>query len=467
MKAARLFAAAILAAGIVFLVCRYALLPMDTDFGWVQKLGIALAMVGGLGVKSLEGDVKTSILAASGLVGAALAVAAVFLFIRPVLSADVELVRVEIQGIGFDAPVGQPKTGGTSAIGSWQQNKIGGRKGMVQLNWESGRTELSPEAYGKILAAGGTPLGTPLSEPTTVNSHSGKLLTLRVKSTALYSSAWHCDEHDRDYTLGTLVNESLQDGLSFHRKIAESVTCHVGDKAELVFNLPLIELPAGFGRVEDSDPPTFGSLNGSEIAIQASQTAMTEAIVKRPVFITTMFETSGEFESVNLDGPSIKRKARDGRERVLTRVSFTESGTPNHATVTAFECDGDDHMLIAVYPSTEFRDPIEESLLSATCANGAPPQQHPSAEKVLTDACDGGDFRGCYQLGSLAESSVPPEMGLAKAWYERGCGLDGAAACNDLGVMLANDGQNDEALKLYEKACSLGEQLGCNNAKSE
>ena len=66
-------------------------------------------------------------------------------------------------------------------------------------------------------------------------------------------------------------------------------------------------------------------------------------------------------------------------------------------------------------------------------------------------------------MGAFSRSAEPPLLDKAKEFYERGCNLDHALACNDLGFLVsASDA--DLASSLYKKACKLGEPLGCENA---
>ncbi|MBT8494572.1 MAG: hypothetical protein KJO07_16060, partial [Deltaproteobacteria bacterium] len=60
------------AAGVVLLICRWALLPMTKEHSWVQYLGIGLAIGGSVVFRSLEGRLPRGAVAAAAVLGAAL-----------------------------------------------------------------------------------------------------------------------------------------------------------------------------------------------------------------------------------------------------------------------------------------------------------------------------------------------------------------------------------------------------------
>jgi TPR repeat protein len=123
----------------------------------------------------------------------------------------------------------------------------------------------------------------------------------------------------------------------------------------------------------------------------------------------------------------------------------------------------------------------------------------PADQKIpwFKKACDGGEMEGCVQMGvSLAglgkfndaidlynkacnrgysegcffagwtyfnKLNKPAD---AKKYYLLACNLSQSRACNALGSMESNKGNQAEAAKFYTKACDGGNTTGCNNLAS-
>ena len=84
-------------------------------------------------------------------------------------------------------------------------------------------------------------------------------------------------------------------------------------------------------------------------------------------------------------------------------------------------------------------------------------------------ACDGGDARGCTNLGFMYEKGqgVTQDDAQALSLYRQGCDGGHAGGCTNLGFMY-DEGQGvtqDEAqaLSLYRQGCDGGEARGCTN----
>jgi rhomboid protease GluP len=96
----------------------------------------------------------------------------------------------------------------------------------------------------------------------------------------------------------------------------------------------------------------------------------------------------------------------------------------------------------------------------------------PRAASYYERGCTGGDPYGCFDLGLLLEHGrgVPRDRTRAIALYQRACERDLADACFNAGLLLDNGGvlrSDDEAARAgtsLERACTLGQRLGCVEA---
>lgn len=90
------------------------------------------------------------------------------------------------------------------------------------------------------------------------------------------------------------------------------------------------------------------------------------------------------------------------------------------------------------------------------------------ALELDTAACNGGIENSCFYAGFAYE--VGKDFAKARQFYKKGCELNNAESCFNLGTMYHNGEvvrQNwYEARELYGKACDLGLQEGCKNYKS-
>jgi TPR repeat protein len=86
-------------------------------------------------------------------------------------------------------------------------------------------------------------------------------------------------------------------------------------------------------------------------------------------------------------------------------------------------------------------------------------------------ACGNHERRGCGQLASLFRRDRPmveAVLRAAMAWHEENCNRGTARSCHRLGLLYRSElgmGPRDGARAdaLFERACSLGEPLGCYN----
>ena len=84
-------------------------------------------------------------------------------------------------------------------------------------------------------------------------------------------------------------------------------------------------------------------------------------------------------------------------------------------------------------------------------------------------ACDQSYAMGCYNLGLMYGNGrgVPKDLKRAADLYGRACDGGHAAACNNLGIQYAN-GQgvprdDQKAAELYKRSCDAGDAAGCKN----
>ncbi|MGA3370956.1 MAG: serine/threonine-protein kinase [Terracidiphilus sp.] len=95
-------------------------------------------------------------------------------------------------------------------------------------------------------------------------------------------------------------------------------------------------------------------------------------------------------------------------------------------------------------------------------------------EHLLQQSCDGGDSLGCYMLGMYYQDGLYVERDYAKAetFYTKAYYGNGSNSKDALGELynLANaylgQGDTDQALRIFKKACDWGEEFSCRNLGS-
>ena len=84
-------------------------------------------------------------------------------------------------------------------------------------------------------------------------------------------------------------------------------------------------------------------------------------------------------------------------------------------------------------------------------------------------ACDGGNMRGCSNLGSryAIGNGVEKDLGKAAELFKKACDGGEMLGCSRLGIMYAiGNGVEedlDKAVQLFKKACDGGETNGCRS----
>ena len=103
------------------------------------------------------------------------------------------------------------------------------------------------------------------------------------------------------------------------------------------------------------------------------------------------------------------------------------------------------------------------------------PQGHPykiSLQRqfsILQSTCDGGNLRGCNNLGLMYKNGEGVVMDKEKAveLYKKACDGGNLKGCNNLGWMYENGegvvADKEKAVVLYKKACDGGNMYGCSN----
>jgi TPR repeat protein len=93
----------------------------------------------------------------------------------------------------------------------------------------------------------------------------------------------------------------------------------------------------------------------------------------------------------------------------------------------------------------------------------------PARAVVHQKACDGGDARGCFNLGFVYANGegVTKDLARAAELYQKACEGGDANGCNNLGVQYAKgEGVGKDlvrATELQQKACEGGDARGCFN----
>jgi TPR repeat protein len=109
-------------------------------------------------------------------------------------------------------------------------------------------------------------------------------------------------------------------------------------------------------------------------------------------------------------------------------------------------------------------------LVDANHASEIPTASEMRARFDLKQACLSGEANPCYELGLsyyFGRDSYPSDRALAVKIYERACDLGESRACNNLGdALFYGEGTPrsvEHAAVLFGRACHLGEALGCAN----
>jgi TPR repeat protein len=93
----------------------------------------------------------------------------------------------------------------------------------------------------------------------------------------------------------------------------------------------------------------------------------------------------------------------------------------------------------------------------------------PQAAELYRKACDGGERKGCHDLGLMyyRGEGVPKDLNRAADLYKRACDAGGTGGCLDLGLMyLRGEGvpkDPNRAAELYKRACDAGSPPGCTD----
>jgi len=93
------------------------------------------------------------------------------------------------------------------------------------------------------------------------------------------------------------------------------------------------------------------------------------------------------------------------------------------------------------------------------------PRDDARAIALYKRACDGGGPIGCSNIGTLFEEGhgLPKNLGMAVSYYQRGCDGGSGFGCAYLGRWYLNT-DKAHAHRLFERACALGEPMGCTFA---
>ena len=96
-------------------------------------------------------------------------------------------------------------------------------------------------------------------------------------------------------------------------------------------------------------------------------------------------------------------------------------------------------------------------------------KEYDKAVELYKKACDGGEVRGCSNLGVMYEygNGVEKDFGKAAELSKKACDGGDMLGCSNLGSMYASgngvEKDSDKAAELFKKACNDGEMLGCRN----
>jgi TPR repeat protein len=96
-------------------------------------------------------------------------------------------------------------------------------------------------------------------------------------------------------------------------------------------------------------------------------------------------------------------------------------------------------------------------------------KQFSQAAELYRRACDGGERKGCHDLGLMyyRGEGVAKDLNRAAGLYKRACDAGGTGGCLDLGLMyLRGEGvpkDPNRAADFYKRACDAGSPPGCTD----
>jgi len=85
------------------------------------------------------------------------------------------------------------------------------------------------------------------------------------------------------------------------------------------------------------------------------------------------------------------------------------------------------------------------------------------ARPLFEQACTGGEMRACSFLGYLCAKGIGGEQDLQKASvvYQKACDKGTLSSCASLGTIYQDAGNNEQAIKYFQKACNGGVAEAC------
>ena len=85
----------------------------------------------------------------------------------------------------------------------------------------------------------------------------------------------------------------------------------------------------------------------------------------------------------------------------------------------------------------------------------------PRGLTFLERACEGGIPEGCFNRAVLETAAAAPDPKVTSRWFSRGCGLDHALSCYNLGVLTEQAGDAAQAKLHFARACQGGHRPAC------
>jgi TPR repeat protein len=119
-----------------------------------------------------------------------------------------------------------------------------------------------------------------------------------------------------------------------------------------------------------------------------------------------------------------------------------KAGMSNKPTgLTTFDATGTEQQAEALYKENRYSD----------------------ARPLFEQACTGGEMRACSYLGYLCAKGLGGEHDLQKARvvYKKACEKGTLSSCASLGTIYQDAGNNEEAIKYFQKACNGGVAEAC------